>query len=146
MQAFIYAADIYCDGCGTQIRDDLDKLGQAPANPTDESSYDSDQYPKGPYAGGGGESDCPQCCAGCGGFLENPLTPDGVEYVRDKLAANAGRQDVLGEWRAFYAAELEYAAGLAAQKAGVTWWNNPHESGSAAAYAWDNGHTIGRTS
>ena len=34
--------------------------------------------------------------------------------------------------------------GLAAQRAGVVWWNNPHESGSLAAKEWDDGHTVGR--
>ena len=45
---------------------------------TDENDYDSDDLPKGPYSNGGGEADTPQHCDGCGAFLENPLTGDGV--------------------------------------------------------------------
>ncbi|MFN0317543.1 MAG: hypothetical protein ACKVQA_21165 [Burkholderiales bacterium] len=59
---------------------------------------DSSEYPKGPYDEGGGEADSPQHCGGCREFLENPLTPDGMEYVRD--AKNA-------EWDAFYGIERE---------------------------------------
>lgn len=34
--------------------------------------------------------------------------------------------------------------GYDAQRAGVVWWNNPHTSGSRAAYQWDRGHTLAR--
>ena len=81
MNAFIYAADIYCEDCGNAIRADFDKAGKRPADPSCETTYDSDQYPKGPYGDGGGEADTPQHCAGCNCHLENPLTPDGREYV-----------------------------------------------------------------
>jgi hypothetical protein len=50
---------------------------------TCESDYDSDDVPKGPYADGGGEADTPQHCDGCGQFLENLLTGDGLIYVED---------------------------------------------------------------
>lgn len=113
MNVFIYAADIYCDGCGAEIRRDLDKAGKAPATPHIESTYDSDQYPKGPYGDGGGESDCPQHCGGCRAFLENPLTPDGVDYVRAAVAdwvathaLGAETDSPVAQWRAFYADEL----------------------------------------
>jgi hypothetical protein len=82
MNAFIYCADIYCADCGAAIRQTLDREGKRPANPDDESSYDSSDYPKGPFADGGGEADCPQHCGACSVFLENPLTPDGLDYVR----------------------------------------------------------------
>lgn len=99
MDAYIYAADIYCEDCGRAIRKDIRRAGNAPAHPSDESSYDSDEYPKGPYSDGGGEADSPQHCgsgAECinaleledgtkvGCFLENPLTSDGYEYVREQ--------------------------------------------------------------
>lgn len=116
MNAYIYAADLYCDACGETIRADIHKAGKAPANPDAESTYDSSDYPKGPYANGGGESDSPCHCGACGVFLENPLTRDGVEYVRGEIA----RAELLGSkflpggewatWRAFYAAELEQMA------------------------------------
>lgn len=38
----------------------------------------------------------------------------------------------------------EFQAGLAAQRNGVDWWNNPHPGGSVAAYEWDKGHSAGR--
>jgi hypothetical protein len=59
----------------------------------DQSSYDSDEYPKGPYPDGGGEADTPQHCDHCHCFLENPLTSDGYDYVREKQNA---------EWDSFY--------------------------------------------
>lgn len=31
--------------------------------------------------------------------------------------------------------------GYQAARRGVKWWQNPHPSGSADAYAWDKGHT-----
>jgi hypothetical protein len=52
---------------------------------TSESDYDSDDLPKGPYADGGGEADTPKHCDGCGQFLGNPLTGDGLIYVEDAL-------------------------------------------------------------
>lgn len=96
MNAYIYQADIFCADCGRSIRKRIKQEGKAPADPRDENTYDSDEYPKGPYQDGGGEADCPQHCgagADClnamelGGFkvgawLENPLTADGVAYVR----------------------------------------------------------------
>jgi len=34
--------------------------------------------------------------------------------------------------------------GAEAHKAGVKWWENPHPSGSVAAFQWDTGHTMAR--
>jgi hypothetical protein len=99
MDAYIYQADIYCEECGEGIREELDKAGQAPRDPEDESSYDSDQYPKGPYAEGGGEADTPQHCASCGVFLENPLSSDGEDYIRERIA---GGRVCDPEWEKVY--------------------------------------------
>lgn len=96
MDTYIFQADIYCDDCGRDIQAGLEK-----AVPLDERD-DSDRYPQGPYGDGGGEADCPQHCGACRRFLENPLTGDGEEYVRTKLAMGDGNQDVLNEWRAYY--------------------------------------------
>lgn len=106
MNAYLYAAALYCGPCGETIRADLDRAGKRPPNRDNESSYDSDQYPKGPYSDGGGESDSPCHCDACGAFLENPLTDDGVEYVREQVAIGDGRPDILAAWRAFYSDEL----------------------------------------
>jgi hypothetical protein len=93
MKAYIYQADIYCEDCGQAIKTELDKAGKTPADPDDEYTFDSDEYPKGPYSDGGGEADSPQHCADCHTFLENPLTSDGREYVRENSRP---------EWDSFY--------------------------------------------
>jgi hypothetical protein len=115
MDAYIYCADIYCEDCGEKIREDIDREGLAPTDPDDEHTYDSEEYPKGPYAEGGGESDCPQHCgsgADCvnaielyngtkiGAFLENPLTSDGLTYARESYETE--KTEVTELWRDFY--------------------------------------------
>lgn len=91
--SFIYAADVWCTSCGEAIRARLTAEGTAPAAPDDESSYDSDNFPKG--ADHAAEAaDYPEHCAAgtdcleaavdgtgapfCGAWLENPLTECGV--------------------------------------------------------------------
>src|SRR5271155_2436152 len=86
MDAYVYQAAVWCPDCTRTIKKELKKAGEEPEDPDDESSYDSDDYPKGPYSDGGGESDSPQHCDGCKVFLENPLTGDGEEYVREAVA------------------------------------------------------------
>jgi len=113
MQAYIYCADIYCEDCGEKIREDIDREGLAPADPDDETSYDSDEYPKGPYPDGGGEADCPQHCGSgencinaielsdghkIGAFLENPLTSDGVKYVQEAIQNGGEVAALWAEW------------------------------------------------
>ena len=90
MDTWIYCASLYCEECAAEIRSDLVGVSRADMG-------DSDSYPQGPYPNGGGEADCPQHCDSCGIFLENPLTPDGVEYVKE---AEPGR--VRQIWRDFY--------------------------------------------
>ncbi len=85
MKAFIFSAALLCEDCGDKVRADLKKAGNAPADRDNESTYDSDDYPKGPYGDGGGEADCPCHCDHCGVHLENPLTDDGYAYVRQAL-------------------------------------------------------------
>lgn len=116
MEVYIYQADLWCQQCGEAICERIAAEGGAPADPGDESSYDSDEYPKGPFPDGGGESDCPQHCGaagdcvnavdGVGVFLENPLTADGVQYVAEAIAARSGDQAVLDEWAGFYFDEV----------------------------------------
>jgi len=95
MKVYIYNADIYCEKCGREIRG---ALGQSC------DTGDSGDYPQGPYYDGGGESDCPQNCGGCGLFLENPLTEEGYDYVREVLQTGLSSTR-LDEWLEFY--ELE---------------------------------------
>lgn len=106
MDAFVYAAALYCQDCGNKIRADLTAEGKAPADPDNENDYDSDDFPKGPYGDGGGESDTPCHCDDCGTFLENPLTSEGEEYVKGRIAehfeSGSGTRTVLKEWASYY--------------------------------------------
>jgi len=87
---YIYQADVWCDKCGNALCEQL----EPPEHPEDESSYDSDEYPKaGPDDE---EADCPQHCAAGEDCLDavtlpsgqkvgailGGLTIEGVDYVR----------------------------------------------------------------
>lgn len=96
MNAYMYQAALYCEECATAIKHRLDLDGKTPTLPDDERTFDSDDYPKGPYADGGGESDIPAHCDACGLFLRNPLTSDGEQYVREQRIIPA-------DWRDEYA-------------------------------------------
>jgi hypothetical protein len=89
MDVYLYAADLFCEDCGDKIKASL----AAQADPDNESTWDSDEYPKGPYAEGGGEADSPQHCDDCGVFLENPLTNDGARYVVEQCEAYISGDD-----------------------------------------------------
>jgi len=118
MDAFIFQAALICSDCCNDFKANHEKPDHV--DESDEYSYDSDEWPKGPYAYGGGEADTPQHCDHCGVFLENSLTPDGDTWLReqaepyetesdmswDEIAANAENngQPVLGEWIRFYLA------------------------------------------
>ena len=88
--AYIYQADVWCDDCGRAIIDDLTAQGKAPEDPEDESSFDSDEFPK-YYDAENDEGDGPQNCADgkCAGeygtFLRNTLTGDGYAYLKNML-------------------------------------------------------------
>jgi len=99
---YVYQADLVCKDCGDKIRAELTAEGKAPEDPENESSYDSDDFPKGPYGDGGGESDSPQHCADCGTFLMNPLTDDGEEYVRSVVNGPKPLSPAAEEWSKFY--------------------------------------------
>ena len=107
MECMIYNSGIYCTQCGQEIRDNLDSSGFSPEDPDNEESYDSDEYPKGPFPVG--ESDCPQHCGNCNEFLQNPLTPTGIEYVRKeiKLCGDSFTNTTIREWKEFYSEELK---------------------------------------
>ena len=102
--SYIYRADLYCEECALRIAKRLDEEGKKPANPMDEHSYDSDEYPKGPFFGE--ESDSPDHCGGCGKFLENQLTQDGYRYLKEMVseaeAEGRGNEPHILEWKAFY--------------------------------------------
>ena len=104
MNVYIYAASLYCQECGEKIREDLRVQGKAPDNPQDEYTYDSDDYPKGPYPDGGGEADSFNHCGNyeCEEFLDNPLTEEGVTYtigsLRGYIEHRSGRSEILDQW------------------------------------------------
>ena len=101
MDAYIYKAALYCEGCALHLRRTL---------PDESIINNSETWPQGPYANGGGEADTPQHCDTCDVFLENPLTSDGLNYVREHVEAEQTQntrtgyeaQTRVGEWRTFY--------------------------------------------
>lgn len=94
MDVYIYQAAIYCEDC---------------RNPEME----------GPHSEGGGEADAPQHCDTCKAFLENPLTADGYDYVREQCfnAGTVHSSDVnalmpIAEWAEFYGCYIpDFSAG-----------------------------------
>jgi hypothetical protein len=100
MNTWIYKADIYCDSCGREQKDRLlfFEGSRLPGFEVKVDTGDSDDFPQGPYPDGGGEADNPQHCAECGLFLENPLTDEGRQYVREAY----GRSSASVMWGEFY--------------------------------------------
>jgi hypothetical protein len=108
--AGIYCADIYCDACTEDIKSDIradDRVKQliaGGADLDDETTFDSDEYPK--YCSDSSESDSPQHCGDCGVFLENDLTSDGEDYVKQAVRDDlmSGRTDSVAvtEWMEYY--------------------------------------------
>ncbi len=112
---YIYQADLWCDSCGRAIRRQLRREGHAPAYPQDETSYDSDEFPK--YAADSGEADCPQHCGAgedcleaielpsgrkIGALLSTDLTGDGVRYTQEAIAAGGEVAELWAEEFAHY--------------------------------------------
>lgn len=95
--AYAYNAAMWCDDCAAAVMRELDARGVA-------DTGDSNGYPQ--ADGSSGEADSPQHCDDCGVFLENPLTSDGWDYVREAITADvaAGRYDSVAcrEWAPFY--------------------------------------------
>lgn len=97
---YMYQAALWCDSCANEIKGRLTREGKAPEDPDDDTSFDSDEFPK--YVGTtGGESDTPDHCdagADCleaeelsdgtkvGALLTEELTTDGAEYVKQAVA------------------------------------------------------------
>lgn len=95
---YIYGGDIYCEQCGKEICKQCISEGFSPPDLNDESSYDSDEFPKGPYLSS--EADSPQHCGSgedccnaiklpsgrkIGAWLENDLTIEGIKYVHEAI-------------------------------------------------------------
>lgn len=119
--AYIYQAASWCDSCGAAIRERLTEEGKAPEDPDDEHTYDSDDFPKGPFSDDD-ESDSPNHCdAGAEclealdlhdgskvGAIVSGLTEEGIVYVRvaitEQLASKnpSGNSAVVAAWREHY--------------------------------------------
>jgi len=46
---YVYQAAFLCAACGETLKHRLDADGKQPEDPDDETTFDSDDYPKGPY-------------------------------------------------------------------------------------------------
>ena len=115
--SYIYQADVYCDDCGKAICRRLKREGLAPADPDDEWTFDSDEYPK--RADDDDEADTPQHCASGEhcinavmlpsgekvGYLFGELTAVGVEYIKEAIAEaqeGLGSKEVTDLWQEHY--------------------------------------------
>ncbi len=101
---YVFQASFLCYDCGAAVCDELDSISAV-------TDGDSDEYPQGPYADGGGEGDSPAHCDSCGTFLENPLTTEGyyyvIEAVKEHYATGKGNKNVIAEWKDFYDIKLD---------------------------------------
>ena len=94
----IYQAETWCDSCAADIKKRIKAEGHAPASPDDETTFDSDEYPK--WMDENECADTPQHCGSgedcleaeklpsgtkIGKLLSNELTDDGVQYVREYI-------------------------------------------------------------
>ena len=98
MEAWIYQAALLCGECAIERRVELNPAVVKLADEED----DSDAAPQGPYPNGGGEADCPAHCDFCGTHLENPLTADGYEYIRDMMRDPDSHSDTVRTWQRYY--------------------------------------------
>ena len=80
---------IYCDGC-------------VPAKGCSDDRCDDSECCPQPVFSTGDEADTPQHCAACNAFLQNALTGDGVEWLRESLSSEHGTNEIKDEWRSFY--------------------------------------------
>ena len=95
METYIFNAAMLCEECATELMVELGNEGKP-------DTGDSDDYPQGPYPDGGGEADSPQHCDSCQMFLENSLTTDGENYVREALEEGNPITKAKVIWGAFY--------------------------------------------
>jgi hypothetical protein len=120
-----YQADVYCNRCTEAIKKRIEKAGEAPEDPDDERSYDSDDYPKMVNLDDEA-SDSPQHCGAheeclaaiklpyggkIGAWLGGSLTSEGVESTVDMvwndLTSLQDHSRQVGRlWRKLYADDL----------------------------------------
>lgn len=128
---FIYQAALLCHRCGNAVRERLTSEGKAPAQPDNESTYDSKDFPKvaGVEGDGQSEADSPQHCDQCHAFLHNRLTSDGDafvdEAVRRFVVLGEGRFAVLMEWVTHYGYTSDVFSLIKARQ--DLYWCDQHE-------------------
>lgn len=104
---YVYQAAFLCEVCGEGQRMYQKMEDTSPEDIKDENSYDSDDFPKGPYEAS--ESDSPDHCDECNVFLENPLTAYGREELYRMVASalyNGSMNEYMLEWIEFYDLDL----------------------------------------
>lgn len=114
---YIHVADVFCEDCGDAIKERITGEGHAPADPGNEATFDSDEFPKGPFDDE--ESDTTEHCGAhdkclnaykckngtrVGMFLENPLTKRGYDYVREEHLNSPS--EITEMWVEFYEIDL----------------------------------------
>ena len=123
---YMFQGSLYCEDCGRDIQDKIREEGKAPEDESDEESFDSDDFPKGPFSGGGGEADsihhCDSnetclnaielpCKSKIGAWLGNDLTSEGDEWLASSIRESIFRDDAHGRqvnrlWRLKYSNPL----------------------------------------
>jgi hypothetical protein len=111
MNGAIYAADVWCADCAESIKERIRAEGHGPDDEDDQTSYDSDEFPK--DCDVSCESDIPEHCAagtdcinayefidgdkiGC--WLENDLTTHGEDYVKDAVRVGGDVAELWADW------------------------------------------------
>jgi hypothetical protein len=92
---YMYEGDLYCTNCAKELKHYLETNGVAAsaAGIAPALENDPEKLPQGPFSVS--ESDFPDYCGKCGEFLENPLTTDGYQNLRQAVEAyeNEGSGD-----------------------------------------------------
>ena len=91
---YAYNADTYCDDCAAKIVEACDNEGC-------EDTGDTNDYPQYCFSN---ECDYPDHCADCDEFLENDITTDGVDYIKERYADDP---DAYQEYVDFYGIEVD---------------------------------------
>ena len=112
---WIFNADMWCHECGKALKADITVNGHAPADPDDETSFDSDEFPT--HCSETDESDSPNHCAAgdscyaaielpdgtkIGALLTESLTTDGEEYVKEAVAEGEDSGVAVQVWKPYY--------------------------------------------
>ena len=103
MLTYIYAGEIYCEECGRAIREKLKTESKVPIFPDNPWSYESKDYPKGPYHSNehthGPQFSCARCNAPLGSLAihqpENRIIDPWTDSLPPKNISKAGYKDYI---------------------------------------------------